>query len=455
MAETLDRIPPQAPEAEMAVLGAMLIEKEAVTKAVDIVNESDFYKDIHVHIFKVIRDLYLDNQAVDAITVGDKLKSNRQFGELGGAGYLASLINAVSTAANVEYYATLVREKSILRQLISTGSNIVTAAFNEKDTPEEILDKSETMLFNIAQRKAAKGFVSANELAHPMLERLEKLHNNRNEVPGLRTGFTDFDKMTAGLQKSELIILAARPSMGKTAFALNIAEHVALKEKQPVAIFSLEMSKESLMLRMLCSTARVDAHKTRTGYIASKDFVHLTTSLQNLSEAPIYIDDSSSLSVLELRARARRLATELKVQGKELSLVIIDYLQMMRGAGRSESRQQEMSEISRSLKGLARDLSVPVVALSQLSRKPEEKGREGKPQLSDLRESGAIEQDADVVGFIYREGYYKRDDPDLEKKATLILAKQRNGPTGDIELIFNREYTHFETLDRSAVAPAE
>ncbi|MHB9154552.1 MAG: replicative DNA helicase [Endomicrobiales bacterium] len=451
MAELIDRIPPQALDAEMAVLGAMLIEKEAVTRAVDIVHENDFYKEFHKQIFRVIRDLYIENQAVDAITVGDKLKPNKLFADMGGAAYLASLINSVSTAANVEYYANLVREKSVLRQLINTGSEIVNAAFNEKDSAEVILDRSESLLFNIAQRKAAKGFTHIHDLVHPALDRIEKLHIDKKYVPGLRTGFTDLDKMTAGLQPSELIILAARPSMGKTALALNIAENVAMNEKKAVALFSLEMSKESLMMRLLCSAARVNSHQTRTGYINPQNFVKLTTAGEKLANSPLYIDDSSSLSVLELRARARRLATELKVQGKELSLVMIDYIQIMRGGARVESRQQEISEISRSLKGLARDLNIPVLALSQLSRKPEEKGREGKPQLSDLRESGAIEQDADVVAFIYREGYYKRDDPQLEKNATIILAKQRNGPTGEINLVFEREYTRFEDLTNLSV----
>lgn len=439
----IDRIPPQALEAEKAVVGSMLIEKEAVIKAMDIVSELDFYEASHKVLFIAIRDLYLENQAVDAITVSDILKKRKQLEKV-GSGYITSLINMVTTAANVEYYANIVREKSILRQLIGTGSEIVTSAFDEKFTAEEILDKSESALFSIAQKRAARGFASLASLVHPTLEYLEKIHTDKREVPGLRTGFSDFDKMTAGLQPAELILIAARPSMGKTAFALNIAEHVAMNEKKAVALFSLEMSKESLMLRLLCSAARVNSHNTRQGFISTQNWSRLTTVATKLSEAPIYIDDSSSLNVLELRARARRLATELKVQGKELSLVMIDYIQIMRGLGKTESRQQEMADISRSLKGLARDLNIPVVALSQLSRKPEEKGREGKPQLSDLRESGALEQDADVVGFIYREGYYKRDATD--KTATLIIAKQRNGPTGDVNLIFEKDYTRFESF---------
>jgi replicative DNA helicase len=448
MAELIERIPPQALDAEMAVLGAMLIEKEAITKAIDVVIENDFYKSAHRNIFLAVRDLYLENQAVDAITVSEQLRKKKQLEEMGGAAYLTTLINSVTTAANVEYYAAIVRDKSVLRQLVNAGSSIVDSAFNEKNSPEQILDSSEAALYNIAQRRASRGFTQVGEMVHPTLETLEKLHADKRDVPGLRTGFSDLDKMTAGLQPSELIILAARPSMGKTSFALNIAEHVGIVDKKPVALFSLEMSKESLMLRLLCSHARVNSHSTRQGFISAQNWSKLTTAASQIAEAPIYIDDSSSLSVLELRARARRLATELKAQKKELALIMIDYIQILRGSGRVESRQQEMSDISRSLKSLARDLHVPVVALSQLSRKPEEKGREGKPQLSDLRESGALEQDADVVAFIYREGYYKRDDPDLEKSATLIIGKQRNGPTGEISLVFQKDYTRFEDLTK-------
>jgi replicative DNA helicase len=457
MADIIEKIPPQAIEAEMAVLGSMLIEKEAVIKTVDILTDKDFYKDSHQSIFRIIRDLHFENHAVDTITVSSELKKKNLLTDIGGASYIASLINSVSTSANVEHYAKIVREKSILRQVISVGTDMVSSAFREKGSAEEILDNSETLLFGISQQRITKGFSAVNDLVHPTLDYLERINKNKKDVPGLRTGFTDFDKMTAGLQPSELILIAARPSMGKTAFALNIAENVALLEKKPVALFSIEMSKESLMMRLLCSVGRVNAHKARQGFLATRDWPALTTAAAKLSEADIYIDDSSTLSVLELRARARRLASELKVQKKELALIVIDYIQMMRGSGGQESRQQEIAEISRSLKSLARDLNVPVVALSQLSRKPEEKGREKRPQLSDLRESGALEQDADVVAFIYREGYYKPDDPDLANKATVIISKQRNGPTGDVDLNFFRDYTKFENPERIEVesAPVE
>jgi len=451
MADIVDRIPPQAIEAETAVLGSMLIEKEAVLKVLDILRDTDFYKGAHRNIFRIIRDLYMENQPVDTITVSAKLKTEKLLEDIGGGAYLTQLVNSVSTAANVEHYAEIVHEKAILRTLITVGSDIVGEAFNEKSSPTDILFKAGEILYKVSEDAQEKGFVPLSELVHPALERIEKLHADKKDVPGLRTGFDDFDRMTAGLQPSELIIIAGRPSMGKTAFGLNIIENVALLEKLPVALFSLEMSKEQLMMRLLCSAAQVDAQKTRQGFIAGQNWSKLTTVAGKLAEAPIYIDDSATLNVMEIRTRSRRLANELRMQNKQLSLIVIDYIQMMRGVGRSESRQLEMAEISRSLKALARDLKIPVIALSQLSRKPEEKGREGKPQLSDLRESGALEQDADVVGFIYRESYYRRDDPDLERKATLILAKQRNGPTGDIDLAFFREFTRFENTSKVEV----
>jgi len=448
----LEKVPPQALDAEMAVLGAMLIEKEAITKAIDIIKENDFYKEVHKQIFTAAQDLYLENQPVDIITISEKLKKNAMFSEIGGMSYLTSLVDSVQTAANVEHYAAIIRDKSILRNLITAGSQIVTDAFNEKYSPEEILDESQSRLFNISQAKNNNGFTKVSELARPTLKILEKLHSDKKDIPGLRTGFSEFDTMTAGLQPSELIIIAARPSMGKTSFALNIAEHVALEEKKPVAIFSLEMSKESLMMRFLASVSRVNAHNLRKGRFQTSDWSRLTTNAQKISESPIYIDDSSDLSVIELRARARRLATELEAKKTPLSLVIIDYIQIMRGSSRNaESRQLEVAEISRSLKGLARDLKIPVVALSQLSRKTEDRGRkDNKPQLSDLRDSGAIEQDADVVAFIHREGYYNREDSDLKNAASVIVGKQRNGPTGEINLTFESEYTKFSDLSNRA-----
>ncbi|MDR3256778.1 MAG: replicative DNA helicase [Endomicrobium sp.] len=441
----IEKVPPQATDVEMAVLGAMLIEKEAILKVVDIINDNDFYKEIHRQIFLTIYDLYIENQPVDLFTVSEALKKNGMFAEVGGTSYLTSLIDSIQTAANVEHYASIIRDKSISRQLINTGSTIVNDAFNEQNSPEEILDKSQTALFNISQQKGKKGFSSVSKLVMPMLHKLERLHSNPKEISGLSTGFKDFDVKTTGLHPSELIILAARPSMGKTAFALNIAEHIAVVEKKPVAIFSLEMTQEALMSRFLASLARVNVGKLRNGQYSSTDWPRLTSAVGKIAEAPIFIDDDSNISVIELRARARKLATELQAKESPLALIIIDYIQFIHGVGRKfESRQQEVSDISRSLKALAKDLNVPVIVLSQLSRRTEDRGRkDNKPQLSDLRDSGAIEQDADIVAMLYREGYYNREDPDLQKKATLIIGKQRNGPTGDISLVFEGEYTKF------------
>jgi replicative DNA helicase len=442
------KVPPQSIDMERAVLGAMLIEKEAVLKVIDIINESDFYSDIHKQIFLTIYELYSLNQAVDMLTVSEVLKKNAVFNEVGGVSYLTNLINSVQTAANVESYASIIRDKSILRQLINVGTVIVEDSFKEQDTSEEILDKSQMILFNVSQRKGVrKGFSIASKLVRPMLDNLEKLHSDPKRVSGLSTGFVDFDSKTTGFHPSELIILASRPSMGKTAFALNVAEHVAIVQKKPVAIFSLEMRQEALMFRFLASLARVNAIKLRNGQYNSADWPKLTTAAERIAEAPIFIDDDSNISVIELRVRARKLAMELKTKNNtQLALIIIDYIQFINASSsrKFESRQQEVADISRSLKALAKDLSVPVLVLSQLSRRAEDRGRkDSKPQLSDLRDSGAIEQDADIVAMLYREGYYNREDFEVQKKATLILGKQRNGPTGEISLIFEGEYMRF------------
>jgi replicative DNA helicase len=456
MVELIEKTPPQAIEAEMAVLGAMLIEREAQAKALDALDENCFYKTAHQQIFRTIAQLFSQGTAVDVVTVAEELKNQRLLTDVGGASYLTNLTQMLPTAASIEHYARIVKEKATLRWLIQAATRIVTAAYEQRDEVATLLDQAEHSIFAIAQSKVEKGFVPVSDLIHDVIETVEKLYQRKSHVTGVPTGFAEIDAKTSGFQPSNLIIIAARPSMGKTSLALNISEHVAINDKRPVAIFSLEMSRQELMMRMLCSQARVDSDKVRRGYLEKKYWNTLTACAGKIAEAPIYIDDSSSLSVLEMRARARRLQAELNGKGTTLAMIVVDYLQLMRGMGRTESRQQEISEISRNLKGLARDLKVPVIAISQLSRRPEEKGREGRPQLSDLRESGAIEQDADLVAFIYRESMYKQAvdmDPYADRKAKIIIAKQRNGPTGEFELAFIKEYTKFENLAPNVSEP--
>ena len=447
MAKDLDRkSPPQSIDAEMALLGAMLIEKDAIIKALELVKEDDFYKDLHKLIFGAIRELN-DTEVAEPVTINNRLKTNKLFVDAGGIKYLFGLMDAAQTAANVEYYANIVKDKSILRQIINVGSNMVTEAFSEDSPSETILDNAQTVLFNISKQNTMNEFSTPEELVPTIVTKLENLYKDKNDVPGLRTGFTDLDKTTAGLQPSELIIIAGRPSMGKTAFALNIAEYVAITSKKPqsVAIFSLEMSKEALMMRFLASVAQVSGQDLRKGYFKNSDWPKLTTAMDKIGKASMYICDAD-MTAIDIRATAKKLATKLEKKGNPLSLIIIDYLQLIRGIGNGkkiESKQIETAEISRSLKALAKDLKVPVIALSQLSRSSEKRGKETKPLLSDLRDSGAIEQDADVVAFVHREGYYAKDDPDKKNQAEIIIAKQRNGPVGTVELIFEGEYTKF------------
>ncbi|MDR0956869.1 MAG: replicative DNA helicase [Endomicrobium sp.] len=444
MNELKKLIPPQAIEAEEAVIGSMLIEKEAIIKLIGIIDENDFYNGKNKRIYKTIMELYIEDEAVDLLTVCNALKKKgEEDREL--MKYLISLVDRVPTAANVEYYGRIIRDKSVGRKIIKIGTKTVKDVFNENEGVENILERVQDELFKISGEKRGQGFTSITKLVTPTLTKLEKLHLNPRDVSGLSTGFRDFDEKTGGLHSGELIILAARPSMGKTAFALNIAEHVGIKENKGVGIFSLEMKKEALMVRFLASVGRVNGSKLRNGRYNVEDWVKLTASASKISKSPIYIDDDSDISVIEIRGRARKLESELKVVGKKLELIIIDYIQFIKGSmGRYDTRQQEVADISRSLKGLAKDLEIPVVAISQLSRRTEERGRkDNRPQLSDLRDSGAIEQDADVVVMLYREGYYNREDLDLAKKASLIIGKQRNGPTGEIKLIFEGEYTKF------------
>ncbi|MBR3603389.1 MAG: replicative DNA helicase [Elusimicrobiaceae bacterium] len=453
-----EKLPPQALDAEMAVLGSMLMEAEAVERALNILKPEHFYKDNHKKIFSAIKNLADKGQAVDLVTLTEELKTQNLLLQVGGELYLTDLINKVSTAAHVEHYANIVHKKFLVRDLIKTATSLVQECYKEEEEPEKLIDIAQEKIFKLSQRQDLKGFVASKDLAVEVMEMIEKAHLDKNPVKGVPTGFSEFDFKTGGFRKSDLIILGARPSQGKTALALNIAHHACVNAGVPTAIFSLEMSRHSIYERMLCSAAMAEVHQVRNGFFPRSKWKDLTRELARLAEAPLFIDDTPGITITELRMRSRRLANELSKQGKTLGLIIIDYLQLIRSSGRAESRQQEVSEISRMLKELARNLDVPVLALSQLSRKNEDKGRQdNKPQLSDLRESGSIEQDADVVALIHRDGYYKRDDESLKRKATLIIAKQRNGPVGDIPLNFLMEYTLFTNPapDEENMGPAE
>jgi len=437
---TKELIPPQNSEAEMAVLGAMIIDENAIPHAIEFLEPSSFYKESHRIIYEVILGLYDINKAVDLITVSDELKRNGKLDEIGGSSYLTELANSVPTAVNIGHYVAIVKEKSILRTLINNSSKIIHLCHDSEGNIDEVIDNAERLIFEVRDRKPRGGFVPVKQIVKDTIETIDRLYQKKSHVTGIPSGFTDFDLKTAGLQPSDLIIVAGRPSMGKSAFALGIAEYVGITEKIPMAFFSIEMSKEQLVQRLLCSHAKVDANKVRTGFLSASDWPRLTAAAGKLSEAPIYIDDTPAISVMELRAKARRLKAQHDIQ-----LIFLDYLQLMRGAGQ-ENRQQEISDISRSLKALARELSLPVVAISQLSRAVESR-TDHRPQLSDLRESGAIEQDADVVVLLLREEYYN-PTPENEGLAEVIIAKQRNGPVGSAFVTFLKEYTRFENLAR-------
>jgi len=441
MAEiALDKIPPQNLDAEMAVLGSMLLYEDAISTAVESLDRDSFYKDAHKKIFGAISDLYNANKAVDLITMTDELKRNGILDEVGGPSFLTALANSVPTAANINHYVSIVKEKSILRTLINSATRIVSLCYESDGNVDEVVDSAERFIFEVSSRKSQGSYLHLKEIVKDSIETIDRLYQKKAHVTGIPTGFIDFDIKTAGLQASDLIVIAGRPSMGKSALAIGMAEYAGVVEKIPLAIFSLEMSKEQLVQRMLCSHARVDAHKVRTGYLATSDWPRLTAAAGKLSEAPIFIDDTPAISVMELRAKARRLKAH-----QDIKLIILDYLQLMRGSSNIENRQQEISEISRSLKALARELNVPVIAISQLSRAVEAR-TDHRPQLSDLRESGAIEQDADVVVLLLREEYY---NPNAEQGvAEVIIAKQRNGPVGSLRLAFIKEYTRFENIAR-------
>lgn len=433
------RVPPQNIDAEKSVLGSLLIDEEAIGAAIEILDEAWFYEQAHRQIFRAVLELYSQRKNVDLITLSDKLKSDGTLEQIGGVSYLSFLIDMVPSAANVEHYANIVKEKGVLRRLIKNATNIIAESYESTGNSDEVVDNAERLIFEVADLKQRSQSVHIKDLVRQSIEKLDFLYQRKQHVTGIPTGFEKIDHMTSGLQNSDLIIIAGRPSMGKSALAISMAEYVGIEQKQGVAVFSLEMSKEQLVQRMLCSQARVDAHKVRSGFLAPADWPKLTAAAGRLSESKIFIDDTPAISVLELRAKARRLKAN---QGIEL--IILDYLQLMRSTVQSESRQQEISEISRSLKALARELSVPVIALSQLSRAVESR-QDHKPQLSDLRESGAIEQDADLVILLMREEYY---NPTEENKgvADVMIAKQRNGPVGTVKLAFIKEYMRFENL---------
>ncbi len=453
--ETTLRIQPHSVEAEKAVLGAMIIDKDALDKVVEQnIEPSDFFVDLHKRIFDIIRGMYIQQKPVDILTLTDAIKAGKIVSSDAqtAAAYVISIVNTVPTSANVDHYTHIVREKSMLRKIIRVGTGLIENAYGAERDVDNILDSAEQEVLDIRAKRPTE-FVHVKELVSGALDRLEQAAKSQKEVTGLATGFVDFDIMTCGLQPANLIIVAGRPSMGKTAFAMNIAEHVVVDLKKAVAVFSLEMSKEELMLRFLCSRGRINSLKAKKGFIGKDGWPRLTTQGEIFSESPLYIDDSASGDMLEMKSRARKLHKELLRSGSGLSLIIIDYMQLMHSVGRAESRQQEISLISRSLKRLSMELHIPVIAVSQLSRKPEEKGRSGRPQLSDLRESGAIEQDADLVVSIYREFYYKEDKnnatEDEKNKAEIEILKQRNGPTGRIDLVFLNDYTRFDNLDRA------
>lgn len=440
----IDRVPPQNVEAEQAVLGAMMIEREAISKVSEVIRPEDFYREAHRLIFNAMMELFNKNEAVDLVTVVEVLRRDEKLEGAGGIAYVSALANSVPTAANVMYHARIVEEKALLRQLINTATYVAGMGYEANEEVAVIMDKAEKLILEVSNRKAGQEFASIKNIIFDVFDKVSELYSSKGGITGLPTGFKDLDKLTSGLQPSDLILIAARPSMGKTAFVLNIAQNIAVKEKKAVAFFSLEMSKEQLVQRMLCAEAPIDAQRLRIGELENNDWDKLVRAADRLAAAPIFIDDTAGITVMEMRSKARRLKIE-----HDLQLIIIDYLQLMQGgtgSSRSENRQQEISEISRSLKALARELKVPVIALSQLSRGVESR-QVKKPMLSDLRESGSLEQDADIVAFIYREDYY---EPETERKniTDIIIAKHRNGPVDSVQLFFHKQFTKFSDLSR-------
>ncbi|MDF2878523.1 MAG: dnaB [Clostridia bacterium] len=435
------RIPPNSVEAEQSVLGAIIMDHEAVIVASEILRPDDFYRPDHAQIFAAIMELYTSSSPIDLITIQDKLVQKGILEQVGGLSYIAELANMVPTSAHIKQYSKIVEEKAVLRRLIKASNEITAKSYEGDEKIDNIMSFAEKQIFDIIQNKHTEDFSHINQIVIDSIDKIEYAHQTKGGVTGVPTGFVDLDYKTAGLQPSDLVLVAARPSMGKTAFALNVIQGAAIKHKKSVAVFSLEMSKDQLVSRMLCAEAMVDSQKARTGALEKEDWDRLARAIPNIASSNIFIDDTPGINVMEMRAKCRRLKLE-----KGLDLIMIDYLQLMSGHGKNDSRQQEISEISRSLKALAREMSAPVIALSQLSRACEARA-DHRPMLSDLRESGAIEQDADVVMFLYRDEYYH---PDTEKKnvGEVIIAKQRNGPTGTVELIWLGQYTKFANMQR-------
>ncbi|MFZ5952727.1 MAG: replicative DNA helicase [Candidatus Rifleibacteriota bacterium] len=442
MSEFFQKVPPHSLEAEQSLLGSMMLSDEAVVVALEIAEGEDFYQSAHKNIFQALVDLYKNQKPCDLITLQEELRSKEKLSEVGGVTYLSQLLNVVPTSRNAEHYARIVKEKSMLRRLISLSGDLSTSAYDPQSQAELLIDEAEKKILQLSKFKVTKPYHRLKDLVGPTFNYLEQLYANKQPVTGVPSGFTKLDEMTAGFQKSDLIILAARPSMGKTAFCLNIAHYAAHQARVPVMLFSLEMSHTQLVTRLLCSEARIDGSKVRRGYLGDEDWGKLMLTAGHLQETPLLIDDTANASLLEIRSKARRAYAQDKI-----GMIIIDYLQLISWSGneKPESRQQEVSAISRSLKGLARELNIPVICLSQLSRAVESRN-DKRPMLSDLRESGAIEQDADVVMFLYRDHYYTKKE-ESRGKGEVIIAKQRNGPVGSAELAFIENFARFDNLE--------
>ncbi len=444
-AVSIDKLPPQNIEAEQSVLGAIIFDNEALPKALEMLAVDDFYRESHRRLYDAMLELFNKNQPIDIITITDHLRKTNGLDAVGGITYLSNLANSIPTSANIRYHAKIVREKELLRALIQTATHISTKVYEDDLEADDMVDYAEKVIFDIADKRTKASFTTMKDVVKDTFKMIEHLYDKKEAITGVPSGFKDLDELTAGFQPGELIIIGGRPGMGKTAFALNVAQHVGIEMNEPVAVFSLEMSKEQLAMRMLCAESMVDSSLVRKGFINRQDWPKLTSAAGRLSEAPIFIDDSSALTVLEIRAKSRR----LKLEHRGLSLVVVDYLQLMRSRGTFERREQEISEISRSLKALAKELKIPVIALSQLNRAVEQRSG-NKPTLADIRESGAIEQDADVIIFIYKDSDQVRSNPAVRNVVKIDIAKQRNGPTGSINLTFLSNCTKF--VDHSGMS---